>query len=620
MRIIIDHTDRCCNAPRGLVLWGMLLMLTVFGGVLAGCNPPPQPVALTPDAEPPIPEQRVEPNASAAPDTAARGVSKVSPFSIPDISRAHATRAVSTDIRLTDVASGLGLHHVYDNGATGESWIAETIGGGVGWLDYDNDGRVDLVANQAGKLSLVAEESNRPDALFRNHGERFVSVERNARFTDLYYSQGVSIGDMDNDGFEDIYISNLGRNTLWRNQGDGTFQEISRLAGVDDERWSVSAAWCDLDRDGNLDLYVGNYVHFDPSDPQVCRAADGRPALCNIASFQPVPDACFFSNGDGTFRELAQQRQLFGAGNRALGVAVCDFNLDGWPDIYVANDTTANFLFINAAHEDQFEDLAPLLGCHLDRMGATQGSMGIAVGDIDHNSLPDLYCTNFYEESNTLYMNHGESGFRDMTALLGLHQPTLAMLGFGTQLEDWNADGKLELLVANGHVDNSPGNIRNFEMLPQFFVQRDGRWHSVGEQLGEYFHRRWVGRGVAGADYDGDGGRDVAVIHQRAPLALLRNESPLGNHLTLSLVGVQSNRFGIGCRVTVHTRERTLTREMCGGTSYASSHHHQLYFGLGGQDHSAEPVDIIVLWPSGLRQELSQIMPNQSLTVVEPAG
>ncbi len=521
---------------------------------------------------------------------------------------------LETKIRLQDVAIELGISHGYENGASGRVLIHETIGAGVGWLDYDNDGRWDLFANQGGDATV--ETSNTPplDSLFQNVGSGFRSVAESTRIVEGNYSQGVAVADFDNDGFDDLYITNLGENTLWHNCGDGTFQEMGRVAGVADPLWSTSAAWGDLDHDGDLDLYVCNYIDFDPRHPLACTDARGQPALCNIASFAPTPDACYMNHGDGTFVNEASTRGLFGPGNRALGVAICDFNRDGWTDIYVANDTTPNFLFVNRGLA-QFEDQAPLLGCAVDRIGATQGSMGLAIGDFDRNGYQDIYCTNFYEESNTLYANDGPSGFRDVTGIVGLHSATLGLLGFGTVMQDFDGDGQLDLLVANGHVDHAPANQGNFQMIPQLFVQHGSRWQSVGPAAGEYFKKKFIGRGVATADFDGDGDLDIAILNQSQPLSLLRNDSQVVNYLCTSFVGRHSNRRGIGCRVTVHNGEATVTQELCGGTSYASSHQPTLYFGLG---EWSEVDKVVVEWPSGVSQTFSPVTINQELKCVEP--
>jgi hypothetical protein len=327
-----------------------------------------------------------------------------------------------------------------------------------------------------------------------------------------------------------------------------------------------------------------------------------------------LPDACYFNQGDGTFIDQSRERGLFGPGNRALGVVICDFERDGRPDIYVANDTTPNFLFVNMGNA-YFEDRARILGCDVDRAGAPQASMGVGLGDFDRNGFQDLYCTNFFDESNTLYANFGPNGFQDLTAVMGLHQPTIAFLGFGTVMQDLDCDGMLDIFVANGPVDSSPSNADNHKMYSQLFVQLAKKFWSVGPTAGDYFLEKRIGRGVATADYDGDGDLDLAVLNQNDLLALLRNDSKCGHEITVSFRGHRTNRRGIGCRVTVKAGDATFTQELCGGTSYASSHQPKLFFGLGAFDGT---VDLTVEWPSGVTQTLSSVPIGKELVCEEP--
>ncbi len=538
----------------------------------------------------------------------------ISPFVVP-VPPALRTSQEPTENRVhfRQVHDPCGLQHVYLNGQAGRSLIVETIGGGCGWLDYDNDGRWDLVINQGGNPTTTQPASQPLDKLFRNiDSKRFADVSSASRIIEPHYSQAVSVGDFDNDGFDDFYVSNVRANTLWHNCGDGTFQEVAQSHGVADSRWSASSAWADLDLDGDLDLYVCNYTKFDPTNPIVCHDNHGQIRLCSPGELEPVADACYMNQGNGTFVDEASQRGLSGAGNRALGVAVADFNNDGLPDIYVANDSTENFLFVNQGAA-RFKNLATSLGCAVDREGNPQASMGIAVRDFDHNGYLDIYCTNYFEESNTLYANYGERGFQDVTASMNLHRPTLAFLGFGTVIEDFDADGRAEMLIANGHVDNSPSN-QNLKMKAQLFTYHSRRWLPIESTAGDYFQLTRMGRGVALCDYDDDGDMDFAVVNQNDPTALLQNESKTNNWLQVRCQGVVSNRRGIGCRITVVVNEKSEIAEFCGGTSYASSHQPTCHFGLG----SHSKVDLVrIHWPTGKVQEIQDISSNQILIVEE---
>ena len=493
--------------------------------------------------------------------------------------------------------------------------MVEALGGGAGWLDFDRDGRPDLYLNQGGDPA-VADRSGQPlDRIFRNQGPAgFEDVTAGSRVVEQGYGQGVAVGDLDNDGFDDLYVTNVGGNTLLENMGDGTFVDVTAAAGVADGRWSSSAAWADIDVDGDLDLYVCNYLVYDPADPVACRDTRGAPRICHPRDMEPWPDECYVNEGNGTFRPAARELGLYGPGNKALGVAVADFTDDGLPDIYVANDTTANFLFV-ARGDGTFRESALALGCAVDRDGHTQASMGLAVGDYDGDGRLDIYSTHFHGESNTLYRNLGPAGFEDVTGIVGLHEPTLGFLGFGAALADFDRDGLPELLVANGHIENYPGNPL-LRMTPQLFSWRPPRWRECGVGAGPFFVEKRVGRGVALADYDADGDLDAVIVHQNTPAALLENQASSGDWLAVRCIGTQSNRRGIGCRVTVRSAGRVWMQELVGGSSYASTHEPLLVFGLG--EHAAD-CDVTVRWPGRGVQELRGVQPRQSLTVREPA-
>ena len=521
----------------------------------------------------------------------------------------------STNLLFTEVQNELGIDHIFKTGARGQLLAVETLGGGCGWLDYDLDGRIDLICNQGGDPTAIDRSSQPMDALYRNIEKQWLRVDSRARLTDPAFSQAVAVGDFDNDGFQDIYISNVIANTLWWNCGDGTFVEVSSYSGVADERWSSSAAWADLDKDGDLDLYVCNYLVYDPTHPTPCFDDQGRIMLCNPSKLEPWPDACYINQGDGTFLELSKELGLSSPGNRALGVAIADFNNDTWPDIYVANDTNDNFLFLNRK-DGHFEEQAKLYGCATNHLGMPQGSMGLAVNDFDHNEFLDIYVTNYANEAFTLYANFGSSGFQDVTNRIGLYRPTLAYLGFGTVMQDFDQDGQMELFIGNGHVvtaDHQP----NPRMKAQLFSYPGGKtWQEVTRSAGGYFEKLWTARGVATSDYDKDGDLDILVLNLEDHACLLRNDSRRGHWFNLSFVGTKSNRYGIGVRAQLTAGDRTYVQEICGGTSFAAAHEAILSFGLG---HSAEKVSLRVLWPSGIEQVFDNVSVGQHLIIDERA-
>lgn len=489
--------------------------------------------------------------------------------------------AAGPRIRLLDVAAQVGLDHVYRNGAVGENLMIEATGGGCAWLDYDGDHAWDLYLIQGGDPLNTSAPEQPSDRLFRATGKgTFEDVTEMAGIAQFGYAQGVAAGDFDNDGFDDVYVTNVGANVLYHNQGDGTFQDVTVAAGVGDTRWSTTAAWSDVDRDGDLDLYVCNYCLYDPRNPIDCQR-DGQPRMCNPKVAEPVPDEFFLNNGDGTFSAALEERGLSAPPGRALGVVMADFDNDGDADVYVANDTTPNYLFVNDG-QGRFSESSTLLGCAVDVNGNPEASMGVACGDYDGNGYLDLYVTHFHRESNTLYRNLGSRGFEDVTGLAGLHGPTLKYLGFGTVMTDFDLDGRQELFIVNGHIDPDKGlEGEPYQMQPQLFTFDGSRWRECGVEAGDYFSARRVGRGVATADFDDDGDLDLCVVHQNAPVALLRNDSNRGHWLKLAFLGHLSNRRGIGVRVTLRAGDRSFVKQLFGGSSYAVSHQPVLVFEIG---------------------------------------
>jgi hypothetical protein len=578
-----------------LLVWG------AFAIVAAGCSSKHAPSGKTPPSPP----------ATAAPSPfviAAKGSAATRSSQPPP------TRDVGRLPRFVDVAAETGLRYEYVNGARGESIMVETVGGGCGMLDYDGDHHRDFYLTQGGDPTRSAGSDQPTDRLFRNLGQgQIVDVTPWVAIEETYYGQGVAIGDFDDDGFDDVYVTNVGRNALFHNQGDGTFVEVTESAGVGDRRWSTSAAWADITGDGLLDLYVCNYVQYDPLHPLDCRNEQGKRRICHPRDVEHWPDECFINQGDGTFTAEAQQRGLYGEGNKGLGVVVADFNNDRFPDIYVANDTTPNFLFHNNG-DATFREEASLRGCAVDRNGARQASMGLGVADFDNNGYLDIYSTHFYGESNTLYANLGEQGFKDVTGIEGLHEPTLQFLGFGTNMADFNLDGHMDVFVTNGHVENNPENLV-YKMEPQLFTYAGSRWTECSQQAGEFFAQKLVGRGVASCDYDDDGDLDLVVVHHLTPTALLRNDARHGHWLKMRFIGTASNRRGIGVRVTLRAGDKSYMQELCGGTSYLASNEPILVFGLGQENG---PVTAHVRWPSGVTQTLENLDVDQSIVVEEP--
>jgi len=532
-----------------------------------------------------------------------------------DIRAMQSEGAIGRNNTFFTEAEDCGIDFTYLNGATGKALMVESTGGGCAWLDYDRDGWPDLYLGQGGDPTALVEEARPIDRLYRNLGNgSFQNVTVWTGIEEHGYGQGVSASDYDNDGFEDLFVTNVGFNVLFHNQGDGSFQAVELTVPAAGRLWSTSTAWGDIDRDGDLDLYVARYCDYDPYHPKPCFRPNGAPGTCHPKEVEPYPDEFYLNNGDGTFRPVAQERGLFGPGNRALGVVIADFDNDDWPDIFVANDTTMNFLFINRK-DGFFDEQAQFLGCAVNVNGSPQANMGIAVGDYDGNGFLDLYVTHFHAEWNTLYQNLGPNGFHDVTAQALLTTPTMDKLGFGTVMADFDLNGFQELIVANGHIDDVTDKGIEYEMKAQLFAYNGKTWDDTGSNAGPFFDRKTIGRAIATADYDLDGDLDVAYVSQNSKTTLLRNDSPRRGHwLKLRFVCKTSNRFGIGTRVTLHCGSSKWMQELAGGTSYCCSHEPVLVFGLG--DLSG-PCRLEIRWPSGKTSSMDDIQVDQPMTLFE---
>jgi len=490
--------------------------------------------------------------------------------------------------------------------------MVEATGGGCAWLDVDHDGQWDLYLVQGGIPDELPNIDSPSDRVWRQIAGKFADVTATTDVNEIHYGQGVAASDFDNDGFDDIFVTNLGTNTLFQNLGDGTFQRLEQWGGHANRLWSSSAAWGDIDLDGDLDLYVCNYVNFDPFDPQVCTNTAGEQIQCGPSQVAPVADELYLNNGAGGFESVADTLGVKGPENRALGVVIADFVGDLVPEIYVANDATANFLFSRDMN-GRYQDVAPRLGCAVDANGLAQASMGIAPGDFNGDGLLDLYVTHFEGEWNTLYQNLGEFGFRDATADVRAIQPTLPWVGFGTVMEDFDQNGFNDIFVVNGHIDDL-GRKRVLQMPPQLF-SFDGRaLVEVSSEAGDYFTSRGVGRGCSQADFDNDGDWDIAVIHHNRAAKILVNESRRGHWLAVEMTGTVSNRPGIGAKVIVRQGTVTITQQLYGGGSYCSSRQPRLIFGLG---KSAESCDIEIRWPTGGVQRLSNVAVDGNIVITE---
>jgi len=503
----------------------------------------------------------------------------------------------------SDDAEEAGLRFTFENGRSEARQLPETMSGGVGLLDYDGDGWLDVYCVQGGPFPPSAggrrARGANGDRLFRNRGDgTFEDVTRQAGLSALPggYGHGVAIDDYDHDGRPDVFVTRWRSYALYHNEGDGAFRDVTEAAGLGGDRdWPTSAAFADLDNDGDLDLYVCHYLAWDAEPPQLCPplSSAAKHGYCDPRKFEPLRDH-LFRNDKGRFVDVTTEAGIVDHDGRGLGVVAADLDGDRRVDLYVANDTTANFLFRNLG-DLRFEEAGLTSGVAADADGGFQAGMGVACGDFDGDGLPDLAVTNFYGESTTLYGNLGGGTFADRTSASGLAAPSRALLGFGIVPLDFNNDGRLDLATANGHVNDARPNFP-YAMPAQLLAGAgDGRLTDVSTADAPWTTPR-VGRGLAAGDLDNDGRIDLLVVSLDRPLAYFHNRTEGGRFVTLRLEGTASNRDGVGARVTVTSGGRRQVAQRVGGGSYQSASDPRLHFGLGAADR-VETVE--VAWPSG---------------------
>ncbi len=505
----------------------------------------------------------------------------------------------------------------YDRGETGSAWPVETTGGGVGLLDFDGDGRLDIFLAQGGPLKGPVDPRKASDVLLRNSGDgRFEDVSSRVALSAKGYGQGVTIADYDADGDPDVYVTRYGRNTLWRNdRAEGRFTDVTEAAGVGCGSWSLGAAFFDFDQDGDLDLFVANYFLFDQKkapfrrDPVTGAADYGLPQ-----DFAGLPDVLFRNEGDGRFLDVTKSAGVAGTG-RGMGVVASDFDGDGRIDVLVANDAESNSLWRNRG-DGTFEDVADPLGLAVNGQGLSEANMGIAFGDTDGDTLPDVLITHLYNEHTTLWRATGSPGasivYQDQTSEAGLAVDSRPMTGWGIVMADLDLDGHLDMLSTNGHIRHEPSQVYRYENPPLLWRNLgNGRFANVSASAGPYFTTLHMGRGLAFGDLDSDGDVDLVVVHHHKPSVVLWNESPRkGNYLTVRLRGSGSNRDAIGARLVARAGTRTFLRTVDGGGSYLSSNDANVHFGLG----DASRIDRLeIRWPSGKVDVKSDLSVNQSI-------
>jgi len=521
-----------------------------------------------------------------------------------------------------DDAEAAGLRFFYDNDQTPLRRLPETMGGGVGLVDYDGDGRLDVYCVQGGKFPAGAESPSGGDRLFRNRGDGTFedATERSgiAAFP-RGFGHGVAVGDVDNDGRPDLFVTRFGAYALYRNRGDGTFEDATERMGLGGPRgWPTSAAFADLDGDGDLDLYVCHYLRWTPGESAPCPDPErpGTHVYCVPRAFEAEPDRLYRNDG-GRFVDVSAEAGIVDKDGRGLGVVLADLDDDGRVDIYVANDMTANFLFRNLGGL-RFEESGMMAGAATNGEGGYQAGMGVACGDLDGDGLPELAVTNFFGESTTLFHNLGGGSFDDWTASAGLMAPSRYVLGFGAAFLDANDDGRLDLATANGHVNDYRPNIP-YEMPAQLYLGTGGgRLVEVSGRAGGCWKTPRVGRGLAVGDLDNDGRQDLLIVSQSGPLAYFRNLGAGGGHrLTLLLEGTRSNRDGVGARVRVASAPGwPQVARRIGGGSFLSASDGRLHFGLGAGGDGG-PVAVEVRWPDGQVDRHQRLRPDAAYRLIQ---
>ena len=536
--------------------------------------------------------------------------------------------SMTSNVSFRDDAEAAGISFQYFNSPSpaGEGQrMYEFNGGGAGVLDFDQDGWPDLHFTQGCQWPVRDENNGYLDRLYRNLAtDGFEDVTDRVCLAENRFSTGVAIGDFDNDGFPDVHVANIGRNRLFRNNGDGTFEDVTDEAGIGDPRWSTSCVMADLNGDALPDIYSVNYLSGDTVFEDVCQHDDGHPRMCMPFHFPGEQDQLFLNRGDGRFVNATDEAGIQNSNGKGLGVVAADWSQDGRLSLFVANDTVANSLFVNAGSNSsgmpRFVESGLLSGAAVNRDGRAEGCMGIAAGDANGDGTLDVFVTNFLNETNTLYLTDTAVVFSDATREAGLAEPGRDLLGFGTQFLDADLDGHLDLLIANGHIDDYRRYGRPYTMPAQFF-SNDGTgrfWEREPEIVGPYFDRRVLGRGMSRLDWNRDGFEDVVICHLDQPATLLTNTSREPNaFVALRICGTTSARDAHGTTVVVQTENLTITRQLTAGDGYQASNERVLIFGLG---HSATIQRIDVRWPSGITESFLSVDKNREYLIVEGTG
>jgi hypothetical protein len=528
-------------------------------------------------------------------------------------------------VRYTDIRKAAGITFLQDSTQTEEKYYLETMGTGVAWIDFDQDGLVDLFFVQSAATDIYKPSRPLRCALYHNNGDgTFTDVTDKAGVGgEGHYGQGVAVGDFDNDGWPDLYVTGYGRAILYHNNGDGTFTDVTSKAGVGDEgKWSTSAGWFDYDKDGWLDLVVTNYIEWSSKNNIYCgEHRPGYRAYCNPGNYRGQKTKLYHNNHDGTFTDVSDASGVGKPESKGMGVVLADFNNDGWPDIAIANDTWPNFLFINK-HDGTFEDVSLISGIAASEDGRYEAGMGIDASDVDRDGWQDVYITHLDFELNRLYRNNHNGTFDDATYSSGIGNKAILLSGVSMKFIDYDNDGWPDILQVNGAmVDNVElyhSEVSYKEPLLMFRNIGKGQFEKVSESLGPDFMRPIAGRGLATADFDNDGDIDIALNNRGEVPSLLRNDGGNANNwLEILLIGTKSNRDGIGASLKLTSEGLVEVEQAKGGMGYMSASDPRIHFGLGKR---AKIESLEITWPSGKIDRLTDVPVNKILAVREGTG
>jgi enediyne biosynthesis protein E4 len=546
----------------------------------------------------------------------------------PSTALATATSAVaarpSGPIVFTEVTAQAGINFRHNSGAFGKKLLPETMGSGACFIDYDNDGWQDILLINSMDWPDHKSHKSYPALYHNNHDGTFTDVTRQAGLAIEIYGMGCAVGDFDNDGHDDIYITAVGSNHLFRNLGNGKFADVTAKAGVSDPGFSTSAIWFDYDNDGKLDLFVSHYVEWSEATDQYCSLDNKNKSYCTPQLYKGESATLFHNKGNGVFENVTKRAGLYDPSSKSLGIAMLDYDNDGWMDLFVANDTQPNKLYHNN-HDGTFTDQAVIAGVAYGESGTTRAGMGVDAGDFDHSGRQGLIIGNFTNEGLALYRNDGSGLFTDESASSGISEPSLRSLTFGAMFFDYDLDGWLDIFAANGHVADDISVLQptlHYEEPPFVFRNKgNDKFEDVTPRLGAALRKPVVARGVAYADFDLDGDLDLLMTVNNGPARLFRNDNANQNDMVrVKTVGTKSNRDGIGAKIFLTTNKGLRQFAMVhSGSSYLSQSELPVTFGLG-KPEGDKMVSLEIVWPSGRKDSIAGLKPNQFITVQEGKG